>query len=72
MVNNISMSVSAITKEYGIMWAVGMDKDQIRRMIAAETFRYAVSGLVTGCVVGFLFSKMLYSFLITSHYPYVV
>ena len=72
MVNNISMSVSARTKEYGIMRAVGMDKDQIRRMIAAETFRYAVSGLVTGCVVGLLFSKMLYSFLITSHYPYAV
>ena len=72
MVNSISMSASAKTIEYGIMRAVGMDKDQIRRMIAAEIFRYAVSGLVVGCVVGLLFSKILYSFLITSHYPYAV
>lgn len=40
------MSVSARTKQYGVMRAVGMDGSQLTRMVAAEAFTYAVSGLI--------------------------
>lgn len=36
IVNSISMSVTARTREYGAMRAVGMDGSQLTRMIAAE------------------------------------
>ncbi len=36
-VNSISMSVSARTKQYGVMRAVGMDDLQIKKMISMET-----------------------------------
>lgn len=35
IVNSISMSVSARTKQYGVMRAIGMDGSQLTRMVAA-------------------------------------
>ena len=72
IVNSISMSVSARSKQYGAMRAVGMNKHQITKMIAAEAFTYAFWGCVIGCVVGLPFNKMLYDFLISNHFPYAV
>ncbi len=72
IVNSISMSVSAKTKQYGAMRAVGMDKRQITKMIAAEAFTYAISGCIVGCAVGLLISKLLYDSLITSHFSYAI
>ena len=53
MVNNISMSVSARTKEYGIMWAVGMDKEAVslRAIEAVKHFVRAVIHLPLGQIV---------------------
>lgn len=70
IMNNISMSVSARMKQYGIMRAVGMDEHQITRMIAVEAFTYAFSGCAVGCAVGLLISKLLYDNLITAHFSY--
>lgn len=70
IINSISMSVSARIKQYGAMRAVGMDERQITKMIAAEAFTYAVFGCVVGCTVGLLISKLLYNYLITSHFSY--
>ena len=70
IMNSISMSVSARIKQYGAMRAVGMDERQITKMIAAESFTYALSGCAVGCAVGLLISKLLYENLITSHYSY--
>ena len=70
IVNSISMSVSARIRQYGSMRAVGMDGRQITGMIAAEAFTYAFWGCVTGCAAGLLFSRLLYDFLITAHFPY--
>lgn len=67
IVNSISMSVSARTKQYGAMRAVGMDGGQLTRMITAEAFTYAVSGLVAGFGVGIPLSRFLYTGLITRH-----
>lgn len=70
IVNSISMSVSARIRQYGSMRAVGMDGRQITGMIAAEAFTYAFWGCVTGCAIGLSFSRLLYDFLITAHFPY--
>ena len=54
------------------MRAVGMDEHQLTKMIAAEAFTYAASGCMVGCIAGLLFSKLLYDYLITSHFSYAV
>lgn len=68
MINSISMSVSARTKQYGTMLAVGMDRAQLTRMISAEAFTYAVSGLIAGCGAGIPLSRLLYTRLITNYF----
>lgn len=70
IVNSISMSVSARTKQYGAMRAVGMDGGQLTRMIAAEAAAYALAGCVLGCGAGLPLSKLLYDKLVTAHFPY--
>lgn len=70
IVNSISMSVSARMKQYGVMRAVGMDEQQVTKMIAAEAATYATSGRIVGCIVGLPLSKLLYDFLIANHFPY--
>ena len=68
IINSISMSVSARTKQYGAMRAVGMDDRQLTRMISAEAFTYAVSGLILGCGLGIPFSRFLHTLMITRHF----
>lgn len=68
IMNSISMSVSARTKQYGAMRAVGMDNRQLTRMISAEAFTYAVSGLILGCGMGIPFSRFLHTLMITRHF----
>ena len=65
IINSISMSVTARMKQYGAMRAVGMDGKQLTRMIAAEAFTYAISGLLAGCGAGIVLSRFLYMKLIT-------
>ena len=67
IVNSISMSVSARMKQYGAMRAVGMDNRQLKRMISAEAYTYAISGLIVGCGIGLPLSQFLYNRLI-AHY----
>lgn len=68
IVNSISMSVTARIKQYGAMRAVGMDGKQLTRMIAAEAFTYAVSGLVAGCGIGIPLSRFLYVRTVTRYF----
>lgn len=68
IVNSISMSVSARIKQYGAMRAVGMDNRQLRRMISAEAYTYAISGLIVGCGIGLPLSRFLYNRLITHYF----
>lgn len=70
IMNSISMSVSARTKQYGAMRAVGMDGRQITKMIVAEAFSYAIFGCIIGCILGLWISKILYKSLITDHFSY--
>lgn len=68
IVNSISMSVTARIKQYGAMRAVGMDGNQLTRMIAAEAFTYSISGLVIGGGIGIALSRFLYIKLITRYF----
>ena len=72
IMNSISMSVSARSRQYGAMRAVGMDESQVTRMIAAEAVTYALSGCVIGCIVGLVAGRMLYNLLIDGRFPYAV
>ncbi len=65
IMNTISMGVSARTRQYGVMRAIGMSDQQLTRMISAEAASYAISGVVVGCIFGLLFHWFLYSSLIT-------
>lgn len=62
------MSVSARVKQYGAMRAVGMDNRQLKRMISAEAYTYAISGLIVGCGIGLPLSRFLYDRLITHYF----
>lgn len=68
IINSISMGVSARIKQYGAMQAVGMDSRQLIRMISAEAFTYAASGLILGFGIGIPLSRFLYIMLITRHF----
>ena len=70
IINSISMSVSARTRQYGAMRAVGMDGRQLTRMIAAEAATYALTGCVIGCAAGLPLNRLLYDKLVTAHFPY--
>lgn len=72
IMNSISLSVSARTKQYGAMRAVGMDSRQITKMISAEAITYALSGCVIGCILGLLIGKALFNILIQDHFAYAV
>lgn len=72
IMNSISLSVSAKSKQYGAMRAVGMDGRQITKMIAAEAVTYALSGFVIGCILGLTIGKVLFNFLIRDHFAYAV
>lgn len=60
IMNSIFMSVSARSRQYGAMRAVGMDGWQMTKMIAAETATYALSGCFIGCAVGLAFYRGYY------------
>lgn len=65
IINSISMSASAKFRQYGAMRAVGMDMEQIGRMLWAETCTYAGVGIIAGVLFGlpihrFLWNQMIY------------
>ncbi len=71
VMNSVSMSVSARSRQYGAMRAVGMDGRQVIRMIAAEAVTYASAGGVIGCSVGLVIGRVLFRVLIEDHFAYV-
>lgn len=62
--NSMNASVTARTRQYGVMRSIGMGAGQLYKMIAAEAVTYAVLGCVTGCVLGLPLNKMMFQFLI--------
>ena len=72
IMNSISMSVTAKSKQYGAMRAVGMDGHQVTGMIAAEAVTYALYGGVIGIAAGLVISQMLFKLLIEGRFAYAV
>lgn len=68
MINSISMSVTTRIKQYGVMRAVGMNAGQFTRMVAAEAFTYALSGIIVGCGIGIPLSRSLHIKLLTRYF----
>ena len=66
--NSIAMSVSARTKQYGAMRAVGMDGHQIQKMITTESATYTLLGLVAGFGLGLPLHYFLYGQMITNYW----
>ena len=66
--NSIAMSVSARTRQYGAMRAVGMDERQIQKMITTESATYAILGLIAGCILGLPLHYFLYGQMITNYW----
>lgn len=68
IMNSISMSVTARTRQYGAMRAVGMETRQVTKMIAAEAAAYAISGMAAGIVLGLLLHYLIYVKVILTHF----
>ena len=68
IINSISVSVASRIKQYGAMRAIGMDGRQLKQMIAAEAFTYAVSGLAVGCGAGLALNRFLHIKLLTRYF----
>lgn len=68
IVNSISMGVSARTKQYGAMRAVGMEGRQITKMIAAEAVTYAACGTGVGLVLGLALHHLIYTKIVITHF----
>ena len=66
--NSMSASAASRTRQYGMMRSIGMGAEQLSRMIAAEAFTYAVSGLAAGCGIGLPLSYFLHTLLITRYF----
>jgi putative ABC transport system permease protein len=68
IVNSIAMSVSARTRQYGAMRAIGMSDGQLRSMVLYEAATYAVSGIVLGCLAGVPLNRILFETMVTSRW----
>lgn len=66
IINSISLSVAARTKQYGVFRAIGLSTRQLSKMVIAEAATYAVSGCVVGTLVGMICNKLLFNLLISS------
>ena len=68
VINSISMSAAARTRQYGICRAIGLSTRQLLRMLAAEAAAYAAAGGLLGAMLGLFFHHLLFSSLITIHW----
>ena len=60
IINSIGMSVNSRREQYCSMRAIGADTSQLSRMITTEAVTYAVSGVVTGCLLGMPLHKSMF------------
>jgi len=68
IVNTVNASVSSRTGNYGMMRAVGMSMKQLKRMVTAEAASYAISGSLTGGILGLFLHRFFFEMLITSNW----
>ena len=68
IINSISMSAAARHREYGMMRAVGLEKNQLTKMLTAESLTYAISGCLAGCAAGIPLNAWAYQTIITNYF----
>lgn len=68
IVNTVNASVSGRMGNYGVMRAVGMSGKQLKRMVMAESSAYAVTGSITGGVIGLFLHRWLFGLMITPNW----
>lgn len=68
IINTINASVASRMKNYGMMRAIGMSGNQLKKIVYAETITYALTGSMAGCVIGLLLHRFFFSILITSNW----
>lgn len=68
IMNSVSMGVSARTKQYGAMRAVGMEGRQLTKMIMSEAATYAFCGTAAGVMMGLVLHYLIYVKLVVTHF----
>lgn len=68
IINSMSMSVSARMDQYHSLYAIGMSRTQILRMVAAEAGAYLFFGILTGVPGGLLLNRFLFRIMVTSRW----
>ena len=63
--NSIALSVSARTRQYGVLRAIGLGGRQLTRMIVAEAVAYTLTGTVLGTALGLGLNRLLFSMIIS-------
>ncbi len=68
IINSMSMSVSARMDQYHSLYAIGMSRAQILRMVAAEAGAYLFFGILIGAPAGLLLHRFLFRIMVTSRW----
>lgn len=63
IMNTVNASVSSRMSNYGVMRAVGMSGNQLKRMVTAEAAAYAITGSIAGGVLGLLLHRFFFGLL---------
>mgnify|MGYP001623884383 CR=1 FL=1 len=65
IINSITMSVAARTRQYGVFRAIGLSTRQLKKMIIAEACVYTITGSLIGTVLGLICNQKLFEMLVT-------
>ena len=65
IINSITMSVAARTRQYGVFRAIGLSTQQLKKMIIAEACVYTITGSLIGTVLGLICNQKLFEMLVT-------
>lgn len=68
IINSIAMSTQARMKQFGVMRAIGLDKELLLKMVMSQGFSYAILGIGMGLLLGLPIHKISYELLVTAHF----
>lgn len=65
IINTVNASISSRMNHYGVMRAVGMSGIQLKKVVRAEAAAYALTGCITGGLLGVILHRFLFVRLVT-------
>lgn len=68
IINSMNISVASRRKHYGMMRAVGISVNQLKRMVLLEALTYSLFGCVIGCTFGTILHKIIYTKMVTNYF----